>query len=134
LAQGRRTLTAPKILDVATAAFVARRENVLLLGQTGVGKSHIAQALGQRACLRGHTALHTSAQSMFQQLRASRADASYDRKLLRYTGPELLVIDDLGLRPLKDDEPLDLYEVIRARYERGAMIESRIRGVAAALQ
>lgn len=111
-----------KILDLATTAFVDRHENVLLLGQTGVGKSHIAQALGQRACLRGHTALYISAQAMFQQLRASRADASYERKLLRFTTPELLVLDDLGLRPLKDDEPLDLYEVIRARYERGAMI------------
>lgn len=118
-----------KILDLATAAFVTRHENVLLLGQTGVGKSHIAQALGQRACLRGHTALYTSAQSMFQQLRASRADASYDRKLLRFTAPELLVIDDLGLRPLKDDEPLDLYEVVCARYERGAMIITSNRGL-----
>jgi DNA replication protein DnaC len=118
-----------KVLDLATSAFVARNENVLLLGQAGVGKSHIAQALGQRACLRGHTALYTSAQAMFQQLRASRADASYERKLLRYIGPDLLVIDDLGLRPLKDDEPLDLYEVIRARYERGAMIITSNRGL-----
>lgn len=118
-----------KILDLATSAFVDRHENVLLLGQTGVGKSHIAQALGQRACLRGHTALYTSAQSMFQQLRASRADASYERKLLRFTTPELLIIDDLGLRPLKDDEPLDLYEVIRARYERSAMIITSNRGL-----
>jgi DNA replication protein DnaC len=118
-----------KILDLATAAFVARRENVLLLGQAGVGKSHIAQALGQRACLRGHSALYTPAQAMFQQLRASRADASYERKLLRYTEPDLLVVDDLGLRPLKGDEPLDLYEIIRARYERGAMIITSNRGL-----
>jgi DNA replication protein DnaC len=111
-----------KILDLATATFVGRRENVLLVGQTGVGKSHIAQALGHRACLRGYTVLYTGAQAMFQQLRASRADASHERKLLRYTTPDLLIVDDLGLRPLTGDEPLDLYEVIRGRYERGSMI------------
>lgn len=111
-----------KLLDLATANFVGRNENVLLVGKTGVGKSHIAQALGHRACLRGFNVLYTSAQSMFQQLRASRADASYERKLLRFTSPELLVIDDLGLRPLTGDEPLDLYEIIRCRYERGSMI------------
>lgn len=111
-----------KILDLATAAFVPRHENVLLLGQTGVGKSHLAQALGQRACMRGYSVFYTPAHAMFQQLRAARADSSYDRKLLRYTTPALLIIDDLGLRPSKDDEPVDLYEVIRARYERGALI------------
>jgi DNA replication protein DnaC len=111
-----------KILDLATATFVERKHNVLLVGPTGVGKSHIAQALGHRACMRGLTVLYTSANAMFQQLRASRADASYDRKLLRYTAPDLLIIDDLGLRPLRGDEPLDLYELIRTRYEHGSLV------------
>jgi len=59
---------------------------------------------------------------MLSQLRAARADNSYDKKLLRFTSPELLIVDDLGLRPLEGDEPIDLYEVIRERYERGSMI------------
>ena len=59
---------------------------------------------------------------MLGDLRAARADRTYDKKLLRYTAPDLLIIDDLGLRPLDGDEPIDLYEIIRARYERGAMI------------
>ena len=59
---------------------------------------------------------------MLSQLRASRADQSYDRKMLRFTAPDLLIVDDLGLRPLEGEEPIDLYEVIRQRYERGAMI------------
>lgn len=46
----------------------------------------------------------------------------YDRRMLRYTAPQLLIVDDLGLRPLRGDEPLDLYEVIRARYEHGATV------------
>jgi len=111
-----------KVLDLANCAFVERRENVCLVGPTGVGKSHIAQALGHRACMTGYNVLYTAAHDMLIQLRASRADASYDRKLLRFATPDLLIIDDLGLRALSGDEPVDLYEVIRRRYERSATI------------
>lgn len=111
-----------KIMELATCAFIGKRENLCIVGQSGVGKSHVAQAIGHRACMAGHTVLYTSANAMLNQLRASRADATYERKLLRFTTPALLIIDDLGLRLLKDDEPLDLYEVFRARYERGSII------------
>lgn len=111
-----------RVIDLATCAFIDRRENVLMIGPTGVGKSHIAQALGHRACRIGKTVLYAPANELFKQLRAGRADGSYDRRLLRFTGVDLLIIDDLGLRPLVADEPLDLYEVIRARHERSATI------------
>ncbi|MEN8182712.1 MAG: IS21-like element helper ATPase IstB [Myxococcota bacterium] len=111
-----------QIIDLATCHFVARKQAVLLLGEAGVGKSHLAQAIGHRACLAGHTVLYTTAHQMFTTLRASRADHSYERKLLRFTTPELLVVDDLGLRPLRDFEPEDLYEIIRQRYEKRATI------------
>ena len=111
-----------KLLELATCGFVDKKENLCIVGQSGVGKSHIAQAIGHRACMAGHTVLYTSANAMLKKLRASRADATYDRTLLRFTKPSLLIIDDLGLRPLKDDEPLDLYEVFRGRYERGSII------------
>ena len=74
------------------------------------------------ARLAGHDVLYISAHEMLTQLRAARADASYDRKLLRFTSAELLVIDDLGLRPLTGEEPIDLYEIVRRRYERASTI------------
>lgn len=118
-----------KIVDLATCMFVDRQEVVLLLGPTGVGKSHLAQALGHRAVRKGHTVLYTGAAQMFAQLRAARGDGSFDPRLLKYTGPELLIVDDLGLMPLRGDEPADLYEIIRQRYERGALIITSNRAI-----
>ena len=111
-----------QIIDLAAGHFIAKHEVVCLIGQAGVGKSHLAQAIGLRACMAGHTVLYTAARQMFRQLRAARADMSLDRVMRRYCSPELLIIDDLGLRPMKDPEPDDLYDIIRNRYERGAMV------------
>lgn len=119
-----------KILDLATGAFIERRENICLVGPTGVGKSHIAQAIGHRACLAGANVVYISTHELLLQLRAGRADATYDRRLLRYVGADLLIIDDLGLRALTGDEPIDLYEIIRRRYERTSTIITSNRAIA----
>lgn len=117
------------IVDLATCNFVEKKENLLLIGQSGLGKSHLAQAIGLRACRAGYSVQHISAHQMLTQLRAARADGSYDKKLLRFTSVELLIVDDVGLRPLERDEPIDLYDIIRQRYERGAMILTSNRDV-----
>ncbi len=117
-----RQIPKAKIIELATCTFIERRENTCLIGPAGTGKSHVAQALGHRACRAGYTVLFIEASQMLRELRAARADHSYERKLLRFTAPDLLVLDDLGLRPLTHDEPADLYEVIRHRYERGSII------------
>jgi DNA replication protein DnaC len=118
-----------KIIDLATCHFVEKAENALLIGPAGVGKSHLAQAIGERACRAGHSVVYVSAHRMLSLLKAARADQSYEKKLLRFTAPDLLIVDDLGLRPLEGDEPIDLYEVIRARYEKGAMIITSNRAI-----
>lgn len=111
-----------EIIEVATGTFIAKNENVLIVGPAGVGKSHIAQAIGVRACQAGKKVLYVSARSLFTALRAGRGDGTYEKRLAAYAKAELFIIDDLGLHPLNGDEPADLYEIIRRRYERGATI------------
>ena len=111
-----------KVIDLATGSYISRRENVLLVGQSGVGKSHIAQALGHRACLAGHEVLYMPAHQLLASMRAARADGSYERRLARLASIDLLIIDDLGLHPLRHDEPTDLYELIRVRYEAAPIV------------
>jgi DNA replication protein DnaC len=118
-----------RLLELASCVFVDRREWVLLVGPCGVGKSHLAQAIGHRAVRRGHAVLFTTAAQAFAQLRAGRGDGTYDRRFAKLVTPELLIVDDLGLRPLRGDEPEDLYELIRARYERGATVITSNRDV-----
>lgn len=112
----------PKVIELATCNFVSKHQNVVLMGPTGLGKSHIAQAVGHRACRLGFSVLFTSAHDMLRTLRAGHGDGTYERKLLRYSSPDLLIVDDLGLRPLSDKEALDLYDVIRDRYHRGSIV------------
>lgn len=119
-----------KILELANTSFIDRADNVLLIGPTGVGKSHIAQALGHRACRAGYDVLHVTCDDMLRQLRAARASGSHEKRLQRFTRPPLLIVDDIGLRPLVHEEPLDLYDVIRLRYEKRSTILTSNRDVA----
>lgn len=118
-----------KVLELATCAFIERRDNILIIGPTGVGKSHLAQALGHRACRAGRSVLYIGAHELLLQLRASRADASFEKRLVRFTAPDVLIIDDLGLRGLNPDESGDLYEVVRGRYEKGSTIITSNRAI-----
>jgi len=112
-----------QVYDLATCEFVRQRRNCLIVGQTGVGKSHLAHALAHEAARKGLDVIITNAYAMLGYIHAGRADDSYDRRLASFLKPDLLVIDDFGLKPLpKPAGAGDLYDVIDARYERRSIL------------
>lgn len=111
-----------QILALASGDYIRQKRNVLICGPSGVGKSHLAQALAHAACRQGVDVLFSNTHKMLQQLNAGRADGSFERRLALYVRPELLILDDFGLKPLISPGPEDMYDVIAERYERGSII------------
>jgi DNA replication protein DnaC len=111
-----------QVFDLATCEFVRQHRNLLLCGQTGVGKSHLAQAVAHEAARQGFDILFTTAHRMLLHIQGGRADGTYEQRLARYARPALLVVDDFGLKPLPESGSADLYDVINERYERRSIV------------
>ncbi len=111
-----------QLLQLASCDFIRQRRNLLIYGPTGTGKSHLAQALVHEAYRQGFDALFTSTTKLLQTLHGGRADRTFERRLQTYLRPDLLVLDDFGLKPLQPPAPSDLYDLIDGRYERGSII------------
>ncbi|HEX2521587.1 MAG TPA: ATP-binding protein, partial [Terriglobia bacterium] len=89
-----------RLNDLFGLHFIERRENVIFSGPVGVGKTFLACALGHSACRAGYRVLFVRADTMLKTLAQSRADNSFDRQLRQFLSPDLLVVDDFGLRRL----------------------------------
>ena len=110
------------IADLATCRFVAEKVPVLIVGPTGTGKSHLAQALGHCALRQGYEVLFTTQAKLLAQMNAARATNVFERKLQQLAKIALIVIDDFGLRPLRTPQDEDLHELIAERYERASTL------------
>ena len=116
------TINRQQLLALAAGDYIRDKRNVILCGPTGVGKSHLAQALGHEACRRGYDVLFINAYKMLQSLHGGRADDSLERRFKLYLRPDLLILDDFGLKPFSAPGPSDLYDIINERYERGSLL------------
>jgi DNA replication protein DnaC len=108
-----------RIEALATAEFVSRRQNLVLVGQSGVGKSHMIQAIGQRACVLGYRVRYTTSAALLADLTASLADQTLPRRLKEYARFDLLILDEFGFDRIERSEAPQaaslLYKLIDAR-------------------
>lgn len=118
-----------EILELATGNFLTTKTNILFIGQPGTGKTHLSVSLGLRALSLGKTVLFTTLWDMLDILHQSRADYSFAKKTQLYLKPDLLILDELGYKPLSPQTVQDLFEVIARRYEKKATIITSNRNV-----
>jgi len=102
--------------------FLPEHGNVIYLGTTGVGKTHLAIALAHHMCINGHRVLYTSAIEMVNHLAAARQAGCFAKELRKFVRPPALVIDELGYLPIDQQGADSLFQVISQRYERSSTI------------
>ena len=111
-----------QIQNLFRLAFLADHGNVIFLGSVGLDKTHLASALGYAACLQGHLVLFTTAINMINTLSAAQAEHRLKTELKKYIVPSLLVLDEVGYRPIDKQGADLLFQVISARYECGSIV------------
>jgi DNA replication protein DnaC len=111
-----RGLERSRMAQLITCDFIRGRQNLLLVGPTGTGKSWLACAFGQAACRQGLSARYERVPRLLETLRLSRGDGSFGKKLQTLAKIDLLILDDFGLKPLTQAEKHDLLEIIEDRH------------------
>jgi len=117
-----RNINRNNIIRLAECDYINRNENVLITGSTGVGKSYIATALGNQACINGYRTMYFNATKLFAKLKMAKADGSYLKEIAKLERQHLLILDDFGLQPLDSQNRMILMELIEDRNGKGSLI------------
>jgi DNA replication protein DnaC len=112
----------PLVEDLFRLRFLPDKRNIILLGGCGLGKTHLATALGYQACLNGHRVLFATAVEIVNNLLAAQTDHRLKTEIKRYLRPDLLILDELGYIPLDKHGADLLFQVVSQRYEQGSII------------
>lgn len=112
----------PQVKHLFQLDFIANKANAILLGGVGLGKTHLASAIGYEACLRGHSVLFATAVDVINTLSAAQAAGQLKNGLKKYLKPSMLILDELGYLPIDKRGADLLFQVISGRYENGALV------------
>lgn len=110
------------VMRLAECGFITNRENLMITGSTGIGKSYLASALGQQACTMGYRVMYTNATKLFAKLKMAKADGSYVAEIAKMERQQLLILDDFGIQPLDAPSRSAFMEIIEDRHEKGSTI------------
>jgi DNA replication protein DnaC len=111
-----------EIMNLETCDFIREKENIIICGPTGVGKTHIVKGIGIEACFKGYTVMFTRVFKMLETIYSAKADATVNKVIMKYIKPDLLILDDWGMRPFPDHLLDILNEIISERYENSSVI------------
>lgn len=117
-----RNLDKGLFLKLAGCDYLVKKENIIITGATGVGKSHLATALGNEACLKGYKTIYCNVGKLLASLQMKRADSSYLREIEKIERQHLLILDDFGLARLDTVNRMDLLEIIEDRHGKSSTI------------
>jgi DNA replication protein DnaC len=124
---GDRGIDKNQVHRFADGSFIGKKENIIITGSTGTGKSFLASAIGHQSCLIGYKVLYTNATRLFAQLKMAKADGSAIKEMARIEKQDLLIIDDFGIQPFDHQSRLSLLEVIEDRHgKRSTIFTSQI--------
>jgi len=115
-------LTEKKFKELSTLAFIQRKENVILMGPSGLGKTHLMLALAYKACMIGYTAYYITCMDLIEGLLRARSANRLKRKLQWYRKPHLLVVDEMGYENLDREQATLFFQLVNIRYEHGSII------------
>ena len=111
----KRKLNKSQILSFITMDFIRNKQNIIIIGKTGTGKSMISQALGNRAIIDGFTAYYIRTANLLEEIKLARLAGSYTNLIKKFARYKLLIIDDFGVTPISSDDTTNLFEIIEAR-------------------
>jgi DNA replication protein DnaC len=115
-------LSRAKLEELSSLAFIDRKENIFLLGPSGVGKTHLLLGLGTRACQNGFSAYYMTCHDLVETLVRARDQNRLKRKLEWFRKPNVLLIDEVGYEPLTTEQAHVFFQLINMRYECGSII------------
>lgn len=117
-----RGLDQNQVMRLATCDFIKLHQNVLITGSTGTGKSYLASALGNQACLLGYKVVYANTARLLSQLKMAKADGSMLAELMKIEKQDILILDDFGIQPIDSQSRMLLMDIIEDRHGKRSTI------------